>query len=499
VEEPPSSPEQGELFPDPLIGSGLDGLPDQLVGFRGPTACQVVGITYRQLDYWARTGLVAPSIRGASTLKSVSRRRSLVGRVPIPGGASSILRRNVPAITRIANQHTGIAPLSDLPIHVGGCAFYNSTMRGWTIPLGRWMDVEMRMHIFFPALALVCLGLSSGSGSGALRGIGLFFLCVAAVFVRETARLIVAAYLNLKLRAVLLLPIGGLFAYANPESQDAANNGFGEFAMALTGPIVNLITALMIAAAAIGAGGDVQLLARPLVTPDHLVRSMVWMQVGLGLLHLLPAYPLDFGRLLRGNFARVHGLTPAGRAASGLGQIIAVTVMLLGWLVVHSPWLIIAGFFIMIGAQIEDQGVFFQSVVDTVHMREVMLTDFATLSPSDTLADALVRCVHSLQEDFPVVRGPQLVGIVSRQRIVEALRNDGNGYIQGIMSRAFQVARPEDTLGTTIRRISAGHGLSLIPVTESGKVVGIVSVQNLMTSMSLLSEQRRIESEESSE
>jgi CBS domain-containing protein len=128
-----------------------------------------------------------------------------------------------------------------------------------------------------------------------------------------------------------------------------------------------------------------------------------------------------------------------------------------------------------------------------------MLTDFATLSPSDTLADALGRCVHSLQEDFPVVRGPQLVGIVSRQRIVEALRNDGNGYIQGIMSRAFQVARPEDTLGTTIRRISAGHGLSLIPVTESGKVIGIVSVQNLMTSMSLLSEQRRLESEESSE
>jgi CBS domain-containing protein len=151
----------------------------------------------------------------------------------------------------------------------------------------------------------------------------------------------------------------------------------------------------------------------------------------------------------------------------------------------------------MIGAQIEDQGVFFQSVVDTVQMREVMLTDFATLSPSDTLADALSRCVHSLQEDFPVVRGPQLVGIVSRQRIVDALRNDGNGYVQSVMSRAFQVARPEDTLGTTIRRITAGRGLSLIPVTESGRVVGIVSVQNLMSSMSLLAEQRRYERQES--
>jgi DNA-binding transcriptional MerR regulator len=67
VEHPPSgAPEQGELFPDPLLGGGPDGLPDQLVGFRGPTACQVVGITYRQLDYWARTGLVAPSIRSAA-------------------------------------------------------------------------------------------------------------------------------------------------------------------------------------------------------------------------------------------------------------------------------------------------------------------------------------------------------------------------------------------------------------------------------------------------
>jgi CBS domain-containing protein len=221
------------------------------------------------------------------------------------------------------------------------------------------------------------------------------------------------------------------------------------------------------------------------------------MMAGLGLLHLLPAYPLDCGRLLRGSFALRHGLAPAGRMTTGLGQALALVAMVGGWLL-HSPWLVIAGFFIMIGAQVEDQGVFFQSVVDTVHMREVMLTDFATLSPSDTLADALFRCVHSLQEDFPVVRGPQLVGIVSRQRIVDALRSDGNGYVQSVMSRAFQVARPEDTLGTTIRRITAGRGLSLIPVTDSGRVVGIVSVQNLMSSMSLLAEQRRLEREEAS-
>jgi CBS domain-containing protein len=219
------------------------------------------------------------------------------------------------------------------------------------------------------------------------------------------------------------------------------------------------------------------------------------MQAGLGLVHLLPAYPLDCGRLLRGSFARKHGFAIEGRTSTSVGQGLALATMV-GGMLLHNYWLIITGFFIMIGAQIEDQGVFFQSVVDTVRMREVMLTDFATLSPSDTLADALVRCVHSLQEDFPVVRGPQLVGIVNRQRIVEALRNDGDGYVQSVMSKAFQVARPEDTLGTIIRRITVGRGLSLIPVAESGRVVGIVSVQNLMSSMSLLAEKRHIDGRE---
>ena len=373
-------------------------------------------------------------------------------------------------------------------------------MRGWSIPLGRWLGVEVRVHLFFPLLAVVCLGLSATDGGAfsAIRGLGLFMALVAAVLVRETARLLVAAWLNLRLRAILLLPIGGFFAYANPESQENANQGGGQFAMALAGPLANGVTALMLAATFLGTSGDMRVLAQPFISSAYLLRSMVWMQAGLGLVHLLPAYPLDCGRLMRAGFAHKFGLAPTGRAAASLSQVMALTAMVSGMLL-HSPWLIIAGFFIMVGAQVEDQGVFFQSVVDTVRMREVMLTDFATLSSSDTLADALVRCVHSLQEDFPVVRGPELVGIVSRQRILEALRNDGNGYVQAVMSRAFQVARPDDTLGTTIRRLTAGRGLALIPVTDSGRVVGIVSVQNLMSSMSLLAEQRRIEREEAHE
>jgi Zn-dependent protease/CBS domain-containing protein len=358
------------------------------------------------------------------------------------------------------------------------------------------MGVEVRVHLFFPLLMVVCLGLSGADG--VMRGLGLFLALVVAVAVRETARLMVATWLGLRLRAILLLPIGGLFAYADPESQEGSSQGSGQFAMAFAGPLANIATALLLAAAFLGASGDIHLFAPPLISAHWLVRSMVWMQAGLGLLHLLPAYPLDGGRLLRGSFAREHGFALAARMSAGLGQVLALGAIA-GGIFLHDYWLVIVGFFIMIGAQIEDQGVFFQTVVDTVHMREVMLTDFATLSPSDTLADALVRCVHSLQEDFPVVRGPQLVGIISRQRIVEALRSEGNGYVQAAMSKAFQVARPEDTLGTTIRHIQTGRGLSLIPITDSGRVVGIVSVQNLMGAMSLLAEQRRMEREQARE
>jgi len=363
-------------------------------------------------------------------------------------------------------------------------------MRGWSIPLGRWMGVELRLHTFFVLVAVLSILINPGAGAG--RGLALWLAICAAVLVREVARILVVAWLGIKLRAVLVMPIGAFYAYANPESQEQANEGVGQFALALAGPLANLFTGLALAATLLGTSPDLQLITQPWISSSYLLRSVVWLQIGMALMHLIPAFPLDAGRLLRGNFASAHGLTPTGRAASGIGQLVAIGAMAMGG-ILQSPWLIAAGFFVFIGGQIEDQGVFFQSVVDTVQMREVMLTDFATLSPSDTLAGALSRCVHSLQEDFPVVRGPQLVGIISRQRIMDTLRTEGDGYVQSVMSRAFQVARPEDTLGAIIRRISAGRGLSLIPVTESGRVIGIVSVQNLMTSMSLLSEQRRIE------
>lgn len=375
-------------------------------------------------------------------------------------------------------------------------------MRAWSLPLGRWFGVHLRIHYFFLLLLLFC-GLSTNlAGIAAWRGIVLWFVLLGAVLGREAARAITAAWHGLAVRSILLLPIGGLFSYASPEMAEQASEGWAQTALTIAGPAANFGFALLMTGLIMGATTQVPIFALPIVTASHLMRSTVWLNVALALINFLPAYPLDAGRLLRSGMTGTRGVTQATRSASGLGQMIGIGAVIAGLALLAvpnthvaasiSPWLIMGGFFVFIGAQLEDQGVMFQSVVETVRMRDVMLTDFDTLSPSDTLSDALYKAIHSLQDDFPVVRGPNLVGVVSRQGIVQALRHDGNGYIQGIMSRAFQVAQPDDSLGVLIRRIGSGR-MSLIPVAESGRIVGIVTWQNLSSSMGLLAEYRRLE------
>jgi len=365
-------------------------------------------------------------------------------------------------------------------------------MRSWSFPMGRWFGVDVRIHTFFLVLFGPCLVMASRWNADMWRGVTLFLFLMVAVLVREVARGLAVAYFGLQIRNILILPTGGLYSYANPESNERAMSPKVLLAMALIGPLANLTFALIVAGLITGSSPQVNLIELPLVNAPHLMRTLVWLNVFLGLINIVPAYPLDGGRVLLGEFKRTREAAQASRSAAGISQVLAVLVFASG-VALRNPWLMMASFFIFIGAQLEDQGALFQSVVDNVRMKDVMLTEFSTMSPSDTLEDALYKTIHSLQDDFPVVRGVNLVGIVSRQSILDALRADGNGYVQGVMSRAFQVAQPDDSLGAMIRRMTAGRGLSLMPVTEGEKIVGIVTLQNLMHSMGLLAEHRKLQ------
>jgi len=184
--------------------------------------------------------------------------------------------------------------------------------------------------------------------------------------------------------------------------------------------------------------------------------------------------------------------------AAGLGQMIAFGLLLAG-ILLPNLWLVMVGVFVMVGAQLEGQGMLLQAEGDTVKMRDVMLTQFSTISASDTLEDALQRSVHSLQDVFPVVRGLHVVGAVSRAGIVEALATNGNGYVQGVMTRQFQTAGPDDSLVKTLRRIMSGRGAQLVPVLEGDRIVGIITPQNLAHSMGMLNQLRKIKQMEPAE
>src|SRR5437879_11489692 len=120
-----------------------------------------------------------------------------------------------------------------------------------------------------------------------------------------------------------------------------------------------------------------------------------------------------------------------------------------------------------------------------------MHTDFTTLSQTDTLEDALEKSFHSLQDDFPVIRGSDMVGVISKQKILESLRVEGNGYVQAVMNRLYEVAQKKESLASAFRKLTA-RNLSIIPVVEDQRLVGIVTLQNLMHSMALLAESRKL-------
>ena len=363
-------------------------------------------------------------------------------------------------------------------------------MRGWSLPIGKFFGVEVRLHLFFVILLGLSIGYSSMLEGAGGRGIGLWLLMLVAVAVREIARAFAAAWWGLQLHTVLLVPTGSLLTYAPGEATDTANSPIMQRRMAFAGPAANLLCGLTLGAIVLTVAPKVDLLVHPMVLPGHLLRAFIWTNLLLGLLHLMPAIPLDAGRVFRAEMIQRYGSVKGMRAAYLLGQVVCFVVMVTG-LSTNNLWQAIMGGFVLFEANLEDLGFLPASENETVKMRDVMLTEYSTLSASDTLEDALQRSVHVLQDVFPVVRGVSLVGAVSRQSIVEALASQGNGYVQGVMTRSFQSAHPDDSLVKTLRRVMAGRGAQLLPVLDGERVVGIITPQNLAQSVSMLNRSRR--------
>lgn len=377
-------------------------------------------------------------------------------------------------------------------------------MRNWSIPIGKLFGVEVRVHFTFIFLLAFIWMAESSMKSNSTPGhvLGLVGIIFGAVVVHELGHALVAMRAGLHAKAIILLPIGGITLLE--DSQPAAPAGQStwkrDVLVALSGPLVNIAIALVSAAVVLSKFPQAQLWIKPHVHSNHLLRSLVWVNLYVGAFNLLPAYPLDGGHILRALFSRRTDLASATRRAISIAHALAMLVIVVGMLLFiqggypDTYLLVTLGFFLLIGAQVEERSAVFQKVLETVHLEDVMLTDFATLSPADTLEDALDKAVHTLQDDFPVVRGGDMVGVISKANILEALRMEGNGYVQSVMNRIFEVSSKQESLASAFRKLNS-RNLSIIPVVEDQRLVGIITLQNLMHSMSLLAESRRLRKE----
>src|SRR5204863_512130 len=152
---------------------------------------------------------------------------------------------------------------------------------------------------------------------------------------------------------------------------------------------------------------EIQLWKSPFLKSGNLLRSVVWANLYLAGFNLLPAYPMDGGRVLRALFSGRMDPVHATRRAVSIGQAFA-TIFILGGIFLPNYWLTLVGIFLFLAAQMEECSVVFRSVLESVRLEAVMLTDFATLSPADTLEDALEKGVHPRQDDFPVIPGTDI-------------------------------------------------------------------------------------------
>ena len=258
------------------------------------------------------------------------------------------------------------------------------------------MNVDLRVHLSFLLLLIISVGFSIFENGGALRGVALWLAMCSAVLVREVARSIAATYVGLRLRALFLLPIGGLMAFST-SSQSGSTPEANTRLLMLTGPAANFTVGLLLLGTSYGLEPHVSLLAQPWISTSHILRSLVWMQIILGMVSLLPMPVVPQGiakteASAEGKPAKsgVAGMLPF--PSFGLGTGLALAMIVAGFLLM-SLWLVILGGFMMLGAQLSSAHTVSSTDAETILVREVMLTEYRCFrAPTRCRARSIARC-----------------------------------------------------------------------------------------------------------
>jgi Zn-dependent protease/CBS domain-containing protein len=346
----------------------------------------------------------------------------------------------------------------------------------WRWRLGELFGIVVYVHVTFLLLIgwVALRHFLSGQGLwGALGGILLILLLFACVVMHEYGHALTARRYGIATRDITLLPIGGV-----ARLERMPRNPVQELWVALAGPAVNVgIAAVLFLLLLLSHG--VASLADVRLVDGNLPRNLMWWNLGMAVFNLLPAFPMDGGRVLRALLARRMEYARATRTAANVGQMIAFLFALMGLMVPGQGFLLFIALFIYMGAEAEAQAVQVQSAFRGHPVRRAMITRFATLGVGDSLARAVQLLLSGSQQDFPVETGDGRIGLLTRRDLLSALHDRGPAASVGEAMRLDVLpVRAEAPLEETFQRMQAEE-LPAVPVLEMGRLVGLITMENI--------------------
>jgi Zn-dependent protease/CBS domain-containing protein len=344
----------------------------------------------------------------------------------------------------------------------------------WSLGVGTWAGIKVYVHATFLILlawvALAHWGVDQSIGA-ALAGTGFVLALFGCVLLHEFGHALTARRYGIRTRDITLLPIGGL-ARLERMPDDPSQ----ELVVALAGPAVNVVIAAGLLAVLTVVGTPAPL-GEVSVTEGGFLERLMFINVLLAAFNLLPAFPMDGGRVLRAVLAMRMDYAEATQTAATVGQGMALIFGLVG--LFWNPFLIFIALFVWIGASQESAVTQVRSALAGVPLEQVMVTDYRTLMATDTLDRAVELLLAGAQHDFPVMDGGRVAGVLTRGDLLTALaRQSQASRVAEVMRRDCPVAQVSEMVEGALQRLQ-DRDCPTIPVLQGDQLVGLLTMDNI--------------------
>jgi Zn-dependent protease/CBS domain-containing protein len=344
---------------------------------------------------------------------------------------------------------------------------------GWALQIGTALGIPIRIHFTF-LLLLIWFGVTATTrGESPLRAVLFLVLLFASVVLHELGHAAVALRFGVRTREIVLYPIGGIARLEN------IPGGKAELLIALAGPAVNLVLAGLLLFALVVLG--MPLLPEPsrVLSPGNLAHQLLAANLALFGFNLIPAFPMDGGRVLRASLSLATTEERATRVAAAVGQ--GVAILLGAWGLFTSNWvLLFIALFVFLGAAQEVAFHRRRAMVLGRTASEAMITRYETLAPQDSLGRAAEHLLATHQQDFPVLDAwGRVAGVLSRGSLIRGLARDGSGgAVLDAMEREFKTASPGSDLEAVLRSLQEEPGAPVL-VLDGERLLGMITLENL--------------------